>query len=265
MKIYQKVFLCLLLSVILSSCGGGSSNGSSSISRNSCALLNNFRVISGTECDDSGSPIVLLSIAPPNDFVGTCTGTLISPNAVLTAGHCVPTVAEGTVVTVSGQAIPASRIIIHPGFQFGIDSSLIFNDIAIVVLSRAVTNATVPLVVSQDMGAGDRISIFGYGLDERGIQGTQRSGQMEISDVTETHIVAQFSGAGSNTCLGDSGGPALYEFMLSDGSMRLGIVGVVSTGLSESCGPGDATFFTRTVKQEIIDFIRANVPGVGLI
>ena len=74
---------------------------------------------------------------------GICTGTLIAPNAVLTAAHCVTNASEftfhlGTYGAPSG-SYPVSQVIIHP--EHSTDPSnpnFYVNDIAILGLSSPV-------------------------------------------------------------------------------------------------------------------------------
>jgi len=107
------------------------------------------------------------------------------------------------------------------------------------------------------------ISIFGYGVDENGVNQVLRSGQARVLAVDEQHIAAGFSGEGSNSCSGDSGGPALNTIQ-KDGRTQSGIVGVVSSG-SVSCGPGDVALYANVTTSETLNFIQGAAPGVNLL
>jgi hypothetical protein len=276
----KKIFnICLFvaLSFYLLACGGSSSGSSDgelimSNSTNQCSLLqepgpitDTIRIIQGAECSAANSPVVLVSVAPPGDFADICTGILITPNVVLTAAHCMPGSLTGVNVFANGRSIPISRILIHPAYRIDTVQDLIFYDVALVYLSQPTLNNTLPLVTSRLVSVGEPMAIFGYGLDELGVQGVLRSGLMTISDVTETHISAQFTGRQSNTCGGDSGGPAVQRFIGNDGRIVTGVIGTLSSGIDSSCAAGDVSTYININSPEIIAFIISHVPNVGLI
>ncbi|MCB0321633.1 MAG: trypsin-like serine protease, partial [Bdellovibrionales bacterium] len=127
-------------------------------------------------------------------------------------------------------------------------------------LSKSLPGPTLPLLGSRDIQNGELVSIFGYGLDENQKIDVLKSGEMKVSGVTDNHIFAKFDGAGSNTCNGDSGGPAIYTFT-KDGREIDAVVGVVSTGEIVDCSAGDTTLFANAHSSSNLSFITQSVPS----
>jgi secreted trypsin-like serine protease len=280
-----RFFFSLIVVVAISACtkddknsnpslGGG--NGNREPVRNACSLIGLTskrsvpKVVQGTECAFGESPVVFLRIGN-----AACTGTVIAKNSILTAAHCFQegaavkvTVSSGTGSNVVGFS---KKVVIHPQASFNNPRELFQNDVAVITTEKDLPLASLPLIVSQSPAKGDIISIFGYGQGvvatiEQGITsiGRLRSGQMKITDVTNTHILSQFpADRGSNTCFGDSGGPAIAQ-VNTNGGVVTGIVGTVSGGTSETCGPGDVSNFTRVESVLITDFIISEAPSVQL-
>jgi len=244
--------------------GGGDSDSSPPLQTSACAQLGlNTRIINGTECSEANSPIVKLIINTSDGLQGICSGTLITPTHVLTAAHCFFSSVGATTVSVAGQTVTAAQITNHPALTIDTENSRINNDAAIVRLSQPLTGvAILPIVGTRQPNPGETISIFGYGKTELDQPGTLRSGEMRINQVLTTHIRAKYDGEGSNTCFGDSGGPAVLSYLDESGQEVDGIVGVVSSGILPSCQTGDETFFTNITSQSVFDFITDVVPPV---
>ncbi|WKZ57377.1 MAG: trypsin-like serine protease [Bdellovibrionota bacterium] len=241
---------------LASGCGGG--GGDDELSQNSCSLLGlSTRIINGSACAESQAPVVRLSLISRN-ATALCSGTVISPTKVLTAAHCFLGPAISRVdVLVEGQTISATQAFIHPGVAVEPRTKAVLNDVAVVELARPTTIAPVALYTSSSVGPGDVFSVFGYGLDERGFAGTLRSGEMRVEDLTENHIFARYEGEGSNTCNGDSGGPALLEIR---GQPTL--IGLTSSGANPDCGPGDLSLFQYIQNEGVLEFLRQVAPEI---
>jgi len=78
MRTIKQTILTLGITALVG-CGGG---GGGESSAGSCGA---FKVFNGAECTSDSLPSVQLSI----DDKGTCTGTIVSEDVVLTAAHCV--------------------------------------------------------------------------------------------------------------------------------------------------------------------------------
>ena len=267
------LLLSVITSIFIFSCGGGGSNTDvetngigDSCDKNQCSTIGlNLKVLNGEECENTNSPIVQISIAPQGDFADTCSGTLITPNAVLTAAHCLPATSQGVFVLHEGKVIASQSVVRHPEYRIDEQKNLVFNDIGLVFLSTPVFTRTLPIIVSRAPVAGEKFSTYGFGLTDAGVIGELRSGQQEVFQVTATHISSKFNRTCSNVCAGDSGGPAIQFAKGADGKFVPGIVGVLSSGTDRDCREGDISSFTNINQQNIINFILDNVPGIGKI
>lgn len=259
-------FAALSLAFVLSSCGGGGGSDSSSVSTNACSVLGlNTKIINGTQCGESPSAAVVrvITLSQDRKTSGLCTGTALSSSTVLTAAHCFSEPTSLVVVEINNVDYRVSKISVHPNYKAGrlSDGELAgFNDVAILHVNLPAAVATLPLLESRPVKSGDVMSIFGFGLDAANNAGVFRSGQTEVSRVFETHILSEFSGKGSNTCKGDSGGPAVIT---ENG--RPALVGVTSTGSATECGGDDLSLYVNLQDSEVLNFISQEVPNVQVL
>src|SRR4051794_33224501 len=68
-------------------------------------------IISGTDSTSDQDAVILLAIRDSSGLQGTCTGTLVAPNLVLTARHCVSNTDEGALCTKDGT--PLKEGVVH--------------------------------------------------------------------------------------------------------------------------------------------------------
>ncbi len=204
--------------------------------------------IAGGTADVSHHNVFLL--ASRNDgYGGLCTATLIAPNLLLTARHCVAAGSGDDHVrcgdSVLGEPYPASAFITtndpRPGERSpffraadvlvpgeGVDTC--GYDIALIILSENVPESlSQPAVprIDREVVPGEKYTAVGYGVDE---DGDPNGSRMQLSGLSiacqpgscgEGVESTEFRGE-TGICSGDSGGPALD----ADGK----VVGVVSRG-----------------------------------
>jgi Trypsin len=176
-----------------------------------------------------------------------CTGTLIAPRVVVTAGHCHPTCTErvffGRDIDGDGAVVPVARSEQHPGYRAGEGG---WDDLTVLVLAE---DAPVPprRVATLEQVAGARTTrLVGFGTtDFWGMDGYGIKRQADVGFATddpaygarvETEFVAGKPGLDRDSCKGDSGGPAYIEV---DGQWLLaGAVSRSTLRAYRTCGDG---------------------------
>jgi trypsin len=213
-----------------------------------------------------------------------CTGTLISPTWVLSAGHCssvtgaavaspaswpapLINVRIGGVDQDDGEVVPVSRVIVHPDYLLtqGYDISLL-------ELSRASTMTPTKVAGPGERAlwaAGTLETIVGWGATEEGGDVPDHLQEAEVPITTDaycdqayadgggideaTMVCAGFPEGGVDTCQGDSGGPMF-------GRTALGVLRVVgATSWGEGCArPGKPGVYARVADTVLRGWIASN-------
>ncbi len=160
-----------------------------------------------------------------------CTGTLVGPHTVLTAAHCQIgpdnyasyRVFFGADVAGDGTSIDLSDARVHPQF----DPTTFAHDLALLTIAQAGPAQPIPIDPRVPDGSlvDQSFRAVGFGMTAAGAgdEGRKRVGTAAVSAVGDLDFTTKASP--SQPCVGDSGGPALFDVQ---GATY--ITGVVSHG-----------------------------------
>jgi trypsin len=214
-----------------------------------------------------------------------CTGTLIAPDTVLSAGHCssitgaaIATPASWPAAAIDvrigghrrgeGERVPVQRVVMHENYL-----ATMGYDISLLKLATPSTKAPVKVAGAAETGIwspGTLETIVGWGATEEGGSTPDVVQEAQVPVTTDqycdgaygddfdstTMVCAGFPEGGVDTCQGDSGGPMFGRG--ADGGLRL--VGATSWG--EGCArPGRPGVYARVGDAQLREWIRSHTPN----
>lgn len=179
--------------------------------------------------DDTGDDAVVALLTTGNVH---CTGFLVTKNVVVTAAHCLgglppDAVFFGTRPGKKGTTIKVKATLAHPDY----DEDSLENDIGLIALES--DGPAEPLVVRaapfDQTFKGKSLRIVGFGATGSAEEGMRKR---EGASIVQSFASATFrlKGTPSQTCLGDSGGPAFAPKASGEGES---VIGIASSGDSD--------------------------------
>jgi secreted trypsin-like serine protease len=213
-----------------------------------------------------------------------CTGTLIAPDWVMTAGHCGSITGSAVATPIAfppalidvyigsnqagqGELVPVSQAIVSPDYI-----ATQGYDVTLLKLSRASSHA--PTLVA---GAGETSSwapgsmeaIVGWGATSEGGDTPDTLQEAQVPVTTDAYCASAYSEfdartmlcagypeGGVDTCQGDSGGPMF-------GTTAAGVRRLVgATSFGEGCArPGKPGVYARVADTTLREWIRSVAPS----
>lgn len=177
-----------------------------------------------------------------------CTGVVVRPNVVLTAGHCVvdddmkehedtTEVVFDRAVKGTSRHVRVAHKLLHPDFTPGYITDFSdkkpANDLALLFLEANVPVAPVELANSLQVSLtdGDRLTLAGFGV--KGPYRVEDTGTLRYTEAVIENFDFDkrriFIGGLTGACKGDSGGPAFVR----DAAGTWVLVGILSTGVND--------------------------------
>ncbi|XP_066134143.1 neutrophil elastase-like [Saccopteryx bilineata] len=199
-----------------------------------------FEIVGGRQAQPHAWPFMVSLQQRGSHF---CGGTLVAPNFVMSAAHCVDSINFRRVQVVLGahnlrQQEPTRQLFgVQQVFTNGFDSQTLRNDIAILQLNGSATintNVQVARLPEQDQGVGNGVRCLAMGWGRLGTN--QRPPrvlqELNVTVVTSlcprTNVCTLVPRRRAGICFGDSGGPLVCN----------GLIHGIDSFIRGGCGSG---------------------------
>jgi secreted trypsin-like serine protease len=220
----RSTYFCLL--VLLSGCGTSEINTTSY-----------QNIINGETCSEEVFPASLQLIKlTGQDYSALCGATLVAPDVVVTAAHCVKNVQpddqyfvssksdleklyDSEFTTASPKTLPVRMIVRHGGYD-GVKGAGPHHDIALLFLARKSSLQPVQMMSpleAQLMSPGLKAYIVGWGQQQIGLKDEVNSAPIKHCATTFLNKITSYEmqlGSGKHSphkCFGDSGGASYIQ------------------------------------------------------
>ncbi|OMJ13216.1 Plasma kallikrein [Smittium culicis] len=267
--------LCTLLSLTALNAKADESISQPPVSENKNSTRPDFRIINGAEASLSQFPFTVFIYFDLNDSAAVCGGTLIAPNVVITAAHCLYDgvlpiskyniyVSAGSVynIVTNDNMYSVSRSIPHPSYS----ARTAANDIGILILSKSTTVSPSDFAKIYDLPISNDFTTAAAGWGK-----TSNIKNDTVSDVLMTvplvlssssnckkfnprytnndgMVICTENKNSQDTCYGDSGGPFVYT-----GVSPYPLLGVTSFGNSPAAAAAIASDPNSDAKPSCAD------------
>lgn len=175
--------------------------------------LAGFNVVNGAETTAYPSVALLAELDPENVIGGTCSGTWIGSNTMLTAAHCITDGAETEIVYLEGSSrttgktlqeaqqiadggVKPKKVVInaqelmHGNLKDGqIQMNLAYKDMAILIFDDDVAPATTK-ILDREPKDQEKATLIGFGVTESDVT-TAKAGEKSIKRVGKNHVVVR--------------------------------------------------------------------------
>lgn len=239
----MKRVLSLTLTAVslLTACDTNLNNSEIQITKNKNAIIGGQAAL---PTDPITASTVSIMVNFQDSPFSVCTGTLISPNLVLTATHCLDGMDAKELFIYFGETLPkqidsrnffkVSDIRMHPEYEIIFDGTdedtplTGLNDVGLIRLAQNAPDSARPVAIANNAQAirpGASLLLAGYGLVNEINEPIYATGlnfvRVPFVKFAFENILVTDQTNAQGACLGDSGGPAYIETL--DGLVLAGI------------------------------------------